>query len=242
MSKLENKRVLIDGFKELGLNVSEEMIDKLGVVKEIMLQWNEKVNLTSITEEREVYIKHFLDSATCLATGYIKDGMKVIDVGTGAGFPGIPVKILKDQLEMTLLDSLNKRVSYLNEVLKKLGLQNITAIHARAEEAGSSNIHREVYDIVLSRAVASMNVLCEYCMPFAKMGGYFLCQKGPDIGTELEESRSAIKVLGGVVREVLEYQLPFSEIKHNIIIIEKVAETPTRYPRKPGKPAANPIE
>lgn len=232
---------MVDGLKALGIDVSEEKLKKLGVFKEIMLQWNEKINLTSITEEREIYIKHFLDSVTCLSTGYIKDGMKVIDVGTGAGFPGIPVKILKDELEMTLLDSLNKRVSYLNEVLKKLYLKDVTTIHARAEEAGSSTAHREEYDIVLSRAVASMNVLCEYCMPFAKVGGYFLCQKGPDIGIELEESRAAISVLGGIVKEVKEYQLPFSDIKHNIIIIEKVADTPTKYPRKPGKPAVSPI-
>jgi 16S rRNA (guanine527-N7)-methyltransferase len=207
-----------------------------------MLDWNERVNLTAITDEKEIFIKHFLDSATCISSGYIKSGMKIIDVGTGAGFPGVPVKILMDGLSMTLLDSLNKRVIYLNEVIKKLSLKDTAAVHARAEEAGSSKAHREGYDIVLSRAVASMNVLCEYCMPFTKVGGYFLCQKGPDVKDELEEAGTAIKTLGGAVREVKEYRLPFSEIKHNIIIIEKVTATPTKYPRKPGKPAANPIK
>jgi 16S rRNA (guanine527-N7)-methyltransferase len=239
--KLENRIVLIDGLKELGVDASEDMLKKLEIFKEIMLEWNEKINLTSITEEREIYIKHFLDSATCLSTGYIKDGMKVIDVGTGAGFPGIPLKILKEGLDMTLLDSLNKRVSYLNEVVKILTLKSTATIHARAEEAGSNKAYREVYDIVLSRAVASMNVLCEYCLPFAKVGGYFLCQKGPDTGSELEESRAAIKIMGGSVKEVKEYQLPFSDIKHSIIVIEKVTQTPTKYPRKPGKPSASPI-
>ena len=241
MSKLENRKTLIEGLKVLGTDISMEKLEKLIAFKEIMLEWNEKINLTAITEEREVFIKHFLDSATCLSTGYIKDGMKIIDVGSGAGFPGIPVSILKDGIKMTLLDSLNKRISYLNEVVKKLDLKGITTVHARAEEAGSSKEHREAYDIVLSRAVASMSVLCEYCLPFVKVGGYFLCQKGPDTRIELEESELAIKTLGGIVKEVKEYQLPFSDIKHNIIIIGKTTDTPTKYPRKPGKPAASPI-
>jgi 16S rRNA (guanine527-N7)-methyltransferase len=207
-----------------------------------MISWNEKINLTAITEEKEVYIKHFLDSATCLSTGYIKDGMRAIDVGTGAGFPGIPLKILKPDIEMTLLDSLNKRISYLDEVVAKLGLMGVKTVHARAEEAGSNKEFREAYDIVLSSAVAAMNVLCEYCIPFAKVGGFFLCQKGPDIEEELAEARQAIKLLGGEIREVKEYQLPFSNIKHNIIIIEKISETPTKYPRKPGKPSASPLK
>lgn len=242
MSKLENREILIDGLKELGIDASTDTVEKLLAFKEIMLEWNEKINLTAITEEKEVFIKHFLDSATCLSTGYIKEGMSAIDVGTGAGFPGVPLKILMSGLNITLLDSLNKRISYLNEVAKKLKLSCTTMVHARAEEAGSSKAHRESYDIVLSRAVASMSVLCEYCMPFAKVGGFFLCQKGPDIKAELEEAGAAIKALGGKVREIKEYQLPFSDIKHNIIVIEKIAATPTKYPRKPGKPAASPIK
>jgi 16S rRNA (guanine527-N7)-methyltransferase len=242
VNKLKNRDILINGAKELGIEISQDKLEKLIAFKDIMLEWNEKINLTAITEEREVFIKHFLDSATCLSTGYIKEGMKVIDVGTGAGFPGIPVKILMDGLKITLLDSLNKRVNYLSEVVKMLNLSETKTVHARAEEAGSSKEHRESYDIVLSRAVASMNVLCEYCMPFVKVGGFLLCQKGPDIKEELEEAASAIRILGGAVKEVREYRLPFSDIRHNIIIIEKVAATPTKYPRKPGKPAANPIK
>lgn len=242
MKKLENRELLINGLKELGIDASAEKLEKLIAFKEIMLDWNEKVNLTAITDEREVFVKHFLDSATCISTGYIQDGMKVIDVGTGAGFPGVPVKILKESISMTLLDSLNKRVIYLNDVVKKLELKGAPTVHARAEEGGSSKAHRESYDVVLSRAVASMNVLCEYCMPFTKVGGYFLCQKGPDIRDELEEAGMAIRTLGGAVKEIKEYQLPYSDIKHNIIVIEKVAATPTKYPRKPGKPAANPIK
>lgn len=238
---LENREILIDGLKELELNASEEVVDKLQLFMKIMLEWNEKINLTAITEEREIYIKHFLDSATCLSTGYIKKGMRAIDVGSGAGFPGIPIKLLEPGIEMTLLDSLNKRISYLNEAVAKLDLKKVRTVHARAEEGGSSKEHRESYDIALSRAVAAMNVLCEYCIPFIKVGGFFVCQKGPDADEELKEAGNAIKLLGGSVREVREYRLPFSDIKHNIIIIEKVADTPTKYPRKPGKPAASPI-
>ncbi len=210
--------------------------------KNIMLEWNEKINLTAITDEKEVFIKHFIDSATCIATGFIKEGMRVVDVGTGAGFPGVPVAILKEGLEMTLLDSLNKRINYLKEIISKIDLKGVEAVHARAEEAGADRVHREAYDIALSRAVASMNVLCEYCMPFVKVGGFFICQKGPDIEAELKEAENAIKTLGGVVCEVKEYLLPFSDIRHNIIIIEKLTATPTKYPRKPGKPAASPIK
>lgn len=242
MTSLENRKILIDGLLELGIDPAKEKVDKLIAFKEIMLKWNEKVNLTAITEEKEIFIKHFLDSATCLSTGYIKEGMRIIDVGTGAGFPGIPIMILKNGLKMTLLDSLNKRIKYLNEAVGKLGLGDITTVHGRAEEAGSSAAHRECYHIVLSRAVASMNVLCEYCLPLAEVGGYFLCQKGPDIEEEMRNALTAIKTLGGTVKEVKEYKLPFSDIRHNIIIIEKVSATPTKYPRKPGKPAANPIK
>lgn len=233
--------VLIEGLKKLKIDATEKELEKLMEFKNIMLLWNERINLTAITEEREIFIKHFLDSATCLSTGYIKEGMSIIDVGTGAGFPGIVVKILKKNLKMTLLDSLNKRVIYLNEAIKKLELKEITAIHARAEEKGSIKAYRELYDIVLSRAVASMNVLCEYCIPFAKIGGYFLCQKGPDIEEELEEAKTAIEILGGAVKEIIGYNLPLSGIKHNIIVIEKIKPTPTKYPRRPGKPASNPI-
>ena len=241
MKTLENRKILIDGLRELGVSISVEKLEKLLAFKDIMLEWNNRMNLTAITEDKEVFIKHFLDSATCLSTGYIKEGMNIIDVGSGAGFPGIPVKILKDGLRMTLLDSLNKRIIYLSEAVKILELENTSTVHARAEEAGNSKAHRECYDIVMSRAVAPMNILCEYCLPFVMVGGHFLCQKGPDIRDEMEGAEMAIKTLGGAVKEVKEYELPFSDIKRNIIIIEKTTVTPTKYPRKPGKPAANPI-
>lgn len=242
MGNLSNKDILYEGLEKLNISHSTETTDKLLLFRDIMLEWNEKINLTSITEERDIFIKHFLDSATCLSTGYIKAGMSVIDVGTGAGFPGIPIKILMNEIKITLLDSLNKRINYLKEVVEKLKLSDTELVHGRAEEAGSSKLYRENYDIVLSRAVASMNVLCEYCLPFAKVGGVFLCQKGPDVKDELEEAGRAIKELGGELIDIKQYELPYSDITHNIVIIRKVIHTPTKYPRKPGKPSSSPIK
>lgn len=238
---LESVKILIDGLKEIGIGITEGQLQKLLGFKKILLEWNEKINLTAITEEKDVYIKHFIDSATCLKTGCIKEGMRLIDVGSGAGFPGVPVKILQENVHMTLLDSLNKRIAYLHEVVSKLELDNTEPVHGRAEEAAEGKPHRESYDVALSRAVAAMNVLCEYCLPFVKVGGHFVCQKGPDCTAELREAERAVRVLGGELAEVREFKLPFSDIRHQIVIIEKISETPTKYPRKPGKPAASPI-
>jgi 16S rRNA (guanine527-N7)-methyltransferase len=233
---------LQNAFRELNIEATHEAIEKFELLKGLLLEWNEKINLTAITDLDEVDIKHFVDSATCLSTGYIKDGLDIIDVGTGAGFPGVPLKILNESLNLTLLDSLNKRIKYLDEVVNKLDLKNVTLVHSRAEDGGASKLYREKYDIALSRAVAAMNVLCEYCLPFVKKGGYFICQKGPSYQEELDHAAKAIEVLGGKLKEVKSYKLPNSEITHYIIIIEKIKETPTKYPRKAGKPAAEPIK
>ncbi len=238
---MEYKSLLKGGLEQLNIEFTTEQVEKLEVFKELMLEWNEKINLTSITEPEEVDIKHFLDSATCLATGYIKAGDNIIDVGTGAGFPGIPIKILNEKVSITLLDSLNKRIKYLEDVVSKTELKEVTLLHSRAEDAGISKQHRERYNIVLSRAVAAMNVLCEYCLPFVKVGGYFVCQKGPSYKEELDNADAAIKTLGGRLKEVKSYKLPYSDITHYIIIIEKIKITPTKYPRKAGKPSADPI-
>ncbi len=238
---MDNTVLLKEGIEALGLEVDDKQISQLINYKNLLIEWNEKINLTAITEERDVYIKHFHDSFTCILTGVIKEGCKVIDVGTGAGFPGVPVKILRPDIKLTLLDSLNKRILYLNDVINKLELNCVEAVHGRAEEAGANKQHRESYDIAFSRAVAAMNILCEYCLPFVKVGGYFVCQKGPGYKEELEEAKKAIEVLGGKVADVREVLLPFSDIRHYIIVIEKIGPTPAKYPRKPGKPTSNPI-
>lgn len=239
---MSNKDILSSGLEQLGLSIDKDKMEKLLIFKDSLLEWNEKINLTSITEEKEIFIKHFIDSATCLKSGMIKPGSKAIDVGTGAGFPGMVLKILRDDISMTLLDSLKKRVVYLEETSRKLALNQVDIIHGRAEEFGAKKGYREQFDIALSRAVAPLNVLSEYCLPYLKKGGYFLCQKGPSYKDELEEARKALELLGGSLDNIEEHQLPYSDITHYVLVIKKIENTPTKYPRKPGKPAASPIK
>lgn len=239
---MDGKTFLKDGLEQLYIEADNKTIEKLINFKSLLLEWNEKINLTAITDEKEIYIKHFLDSATCLSTGYINDGDKIIDIGTGAGFPGLVIKILKNNIDITLLDSLKKRMTYLENAVTNIDLDNVKIIHGRAEEYGVLNGHRESYDIALSRAVASLNVLSEYCIPFVKVGGYFICQKGPNYFDELKEAEKAINTLGGKVEDIKKFILPYSDITHYIIIIKKMSSTPTKFPRKPGKPSTNPIK
>ena len=200
----------------------------------LLLEWNEKINLTAITEPREVEIKHFEDSLTCLKSGYIKDGDRIVDVGTGAGFPGLPIKIENKGVKLTLMDSLNKRINFLKTVSSELNLDT-ECIHIRAEEAGKNKLYREQFDIAVSRAVARLSVLAEYCLPLVKKGGFMLAMKGKDIETELEEAKPLIKLLGGQVKEVQLHTLSDEEITHSIVVIEKIAETPVKYPRNGKK-------
>ena len=239
---MEERIFLENGFKELNIKINKESIDELLLFKDMLLEWNKKINLTSITDDEAIFIKHFFDSATCMATGYIKDGFEVVDIGTGAGFPGLVLKVLNKKINITLLDSLRKRTNYLENIVINLGLKNVEIIHGRAEEYGNKEDYREKYDIALSRAVASINVLLEYCLPYIREGGYFLCQKGPKFKDELKEAEKALKVLGGKINEIKEFILPGSDIKRNIIVIKKIYKTPAKYPRKAGKPSSNPIK
>jgi len=239
---VEERIFLENGFRELNIRINKKSIDELLLFRDMLLEWNKKINLTSITDNEEIFIKHFFDSATCMATGYIKDGFEVVDIGTGAGFPGLVLKVLNKKMNITLLDSLRKRTNYLENIVINLGLKNVEIIHGRAEEYGNKEDYREKYDIALSRAVASINVLLEYCLPYIREGGYFLCQKGPKFKDELKEAEKALKVLGGKINEVKEFILPGSDIKRNIIVIKKIYKTPAKYPRKAGKPSSNPIK
>lgn len=238
MTKIDT---LINGLKEFDIEFSDDLIDKFKTYKELLKEWNEKINLTAITDDDEIDIKHFLDSITVLKTGYIKSGDTIIDIGTGGGFPGIPIKILKDDTKVVLLDSLNKRINFLNEVINELNLKNITTIHGRAEDFGKDENYREKFDIVVSRAVASLNILSEYCIPFVKVGGNFIALKGPDIKNEIEESKNALKILGGEIIDKIEIKLPSSDITHYLVVIKKIKETSKKYPRKAGKPKKNPL-
>ena len=240
MKKEEFKKVLYEKTKQIGIELTEEQLEKFYLYMNILLEWNEKINLTAITNEKEIILKHFVDSLTI--NKYIEDSKSLIDVGTGAGFPGIPIKILRQDLKITLLDSLNKRINFLNEVIEKLDLKNIECIHGRAEEFGKNKNYREKYDFATSRAVANMSTLSEYLIPFVKVGGKVLAMKGDKAEEELEEAKKAIKLLGGKVENIDNFYLPDSDIKRNIIIIKKIEKTERKFPRKPGMPAKEPIK
>ncbi len=207
---------------------------------ELLTEWNEKINLTAITEEEDVAIKHFLDSLNA-AKGIIEDGMKVIDVGTGAGFPGLPIKIAQRGISLTLVDSLNKRINFLNEVVSALGLDGVETVHSRAEELGVNKSYRECYDVCVSRAVANLATLCELCMPFVKVGGLFVSLKGPKAEEELASAKRAIELMGGEFVSMQPYDLSDTDLNHNIVIIKKISHTPTKYPRKAPKPSREPL-
>lgn len=219
--------------------IDDNKIQKFYDYMNLLVEWNKKINLTAITEEKDIILKHFVDSLTVLK--YIKEDKSIVDVGTGAGFPGIPLAIMNDSLKITLVDSLNKRINFLNEVCNKINLENIKAIHARAEEFGQDNNYRESYDVAISRAVANLTVLAEYLLPLVKVGGKIICMKGPDIEEELKQAKSAIDILGGKFERCDNFCLPKSDISRNIIIINKIKETPKKYPRKAGTPAKTPL-
>jgi len=226
---MQNKEKMIEKAHEIGVDLELFHVEQFEKYQELLLEWNEKINLTAITEEGEILNKHFIDSLTCAA--YIKDNESVIDIGSGAGFPGIPIKIVRPNAKMTLLDSLNKRIVYLKDVIEKLGLLNIDAIHGRAEEFGRNAAYREKFDVVTARAVANLKVLSEYCLPFIKVGGRFVCMKGSEYQAEIDDAKEHIKLLGCEIREVKEIVLPGTEIVHSIIVIEKVRNTDKKFPR-----------
>lgn len=206
---------------------------------ELLQEWNNKINLTAITEKEEIELKHFYDSLTI--SGYIKSNSTLIDVGTGAGFPGIPLKIKDKSIKLTLLDSLNKRLLFLQEVENELKLDNVENVHGRAEDIGQDKKYREKFDYATSRAVARLSVLVEYLLPFVKVGGYCICMKGPNIEEELKDAEKAIKVLGGEIEKIDNFKLENDDNERNIIIIKKVKNTPKQYPRKAGIPTKEPI-
>ena len=237
MNKLEFNNSLIEKANSIGVEISQKQAEQFYKYMELLLEWNEKMNLTAITEPEEVILKHFIDSLTIIP--YLKEADTVLDIGTGAGFPGIPLKILEENKKFTLLDSLNKRIIFLQTVINELELKNIQAIHGRAEEFVSKE--RETYDIVTSRAVARLNVLLEYMLPFVKVGGRCICMKSFEIEEELKEAKKAIEILGGEIEKIDEITLPNTDIKRKIVVIKKVKNTPSKYPRKAGTPAKEPI-
>ena len=229
----------VQRLKDFNIKINDEQIKKFMNYMNLLLEWNEKINLTAITQPEEVKLKHFVDSLTVLK--YINDDDKVIDIGTGAGFPGIPLKIMKENTKITLLDSLNKRINFLNIVIETLNLRNIQAIHGRAEEIARNKLYREKYDVAISRAVANLSTLTEYMLPFVKVGGKCICMKGANVNEELERAQNAIKELGGEIERVDNFYLSDNDNERNIIVIKKVKETNPKYPRKAGTPSKEPL-
>lgn len=237
----KNKDLLKEGAKEYSILLSNAQIDKFSQYARLLAEWNEKINLTAITDPEGIVIKHFLDSLSIAEL--IPDETKtLIDVGTGGGFPGIPLKVIRDNLKVTLLDSLDKRVKFLNEICSNLMLKDIVSVHGRAEDFGVDKKYRERFDFVTARAVANLPVLLEYCLPFVSIGGMFIAMKGPDAKEELKESQKALDILGGEIEDVKIFTLPNSDIERYLILIKKCRHTPTNYPRKSGKPTKQPIK
>lgn len=238
---MDSKVMLAQGLSAMGYESPETMTEKFLKFRSMLLEWNEKINLTAITDDEGIIYKHFLDSITCLEAPIDFGGKRILDLGTGAGFPGIPMKIVRPDLKITLMDSLNKRVHYLKEVCKVLELDGVSCLHARAEEAARQKDMREQFDIVVSRAVANMSTLSEYCLPFVKVGGYFIAQKTEEAVEEIKAAQKAIRLLGGELLQIIPVQVPETDLKHNLVVIKKVKATPPAYPRKAGTPAKKPI-
>ena len=231
-----------EGLSKLNITLDAKQKEQFQKFYEMLVEWNKVMNLTGITEYEEVVEKHFLDS---LAMVQVQDPMKVsslIDVGTGAGFPGIPLKIAYPHMKVVLLDSLNKRIKFLNEVIKELDLKDIATIHGRAEELGRDGFYREKFDCCVSRAVAKLSVLSEYCMPLVKENGYFIPYKSGKIEEEMEQSKKAISILGGKIEDVYRFVIPDTDLERSLVCIQKKKPTPKKYPRAAGKPLKEPIE
>lgn len=236
---------LSEKMKTLGIILSDRQIEQFEKYYSILSEWNKVMNLTAITEYDEVIEKHFVDSLAItkvFSMEKIKTEIQtMIDIGTGAGIPGIPLKIVFPHLKITLLDSLNKRIKFLNEVICQLDLKEIHTIHGRAEDFAKKTEYRESYDICVSRAVANLSTLSEYCLPYVKKGGIFLPYKSGNIEQEIKDSEQAISLLGGKIKDIVEFELPDSDIQRSLILIKKIQNTNKKYPRKAGTPAKEPL-
>lgn len=239
---LEDLNALQSGLSEYGLSLSEKQKNQFVTYGSMLQEWNQKMNLTAITESEEIAVKHFLDSLTGVRLVDFSKVETLIDLGTGAGFPGIPLKIMFPKMKVTLADSLNKRVNFLNNVIEQLELNKITAIHGRAEDLARKPEYREQFDVCASRAVANLATLSEYCIPFVKTKGYFLSYKGPDADREVQEAKNAIERMGGRFEKSDHFTLPPYQDERVLVLIQKEKPTPKKYPRQAGTPAKKPIQ
>lgn len=236
-----NRDIFVNDLKKLGISITDKQLQQFIDYYELLVDWNTRMNLTSITEFGEVIKKHFVDSVSLISFYDFSKVESIIDVGTGAGFPGIPLKIMLPDIRVLLLDSLNKRVIFLNHVIENLSLENINAIHSRAEDAGLDPTYRERYDLCVSRAVANLSTLSEYCLPFVKVGGYFVSYKSADIKDELDSASKALSVLGGNLDKVEEFTIPGTDISRSFVFVNKCKKTGSKYPRKGALPKKHPL-
>lgn len=239
---MDHKELLKSCCEEMQVSLTEHMAEQFMEYMHLLLEWNKRMNLTAITDEREVVLKHFADCLSIVPHIQQTENRKLIDVGTGAGFPGIPVKIALPQVSMTLLDSLQKRVGFLQEVTQRLALDDVVCLHGRAEDGGQMPEHREQYDCCVSRAVANLSVLAEYCLPFVRVGGTLVAMKGPEVQEEATQAAGAIARLGGKIASITAVAVPHTDLSHQLVLIEKVAPTPAAYPRRAGKIAKAPLK
>lgn len=235
----EFKREFEKYLAKMNISLLKEQYEQFYAYMEFLIEWNEKMNLTAITDPKEIILKHFVDSLTIAK--YVKEDKSIIDMGTGAGFPGIPIKIYRKDVKVVLADSLNKRIKFLDEVIDKLKLENVETIHCRAEELGKNKQYREKFDYATSRAVANLSTLSEYLMPFVKLNGKCIFMKTIEVEEELEKAKKAIKTLGGKIEKVDKFEIPESDLGRSIIIVKKEKITPSKFPRKPGTPAKEPL-
>lgn len=235
----EFKREFEKYLAKMNISLLKEQYGQFYAYMELLIEWNEKMNLTAITDPKEIILKHFVDSLTIAK--YVKEDKSIIDMGTGAGFPGIPIKIYRKDVKVVLADSLNKRIKFLDEVIDKLKLENVETIHCRAEELGKNKQYREKFDYATSRAVANLSTLSEYLMPFVKLNGKCIFMKIIEVEEELEKAKKAIKTLGGKIEKVDKFEIPESDLGRSIIIVKKEKITPSKFPRKPGTPTKEPL-
>ncbi len=226
---------------KFNINLTDKMLENFQDYTNMLLEYNSFMNLTAITDPYEVKIKHYLDSLTLLTMDKIKSGDKVIDIGAGAGFPSLPNAIAREDVNFTMLDSLGKRVNFLNDVVSKINLANAKAVHLRAEDGGRDKNYREMFDVAVARAVADLAVLSEYALPFVKTGGYFLAMKGTAPEEEINNAKKAIKTLGGKIEKVCDINIEPLSLSHTIVVIKKNGKTPSIYPRKAGTPSKKPL-
>lgn len=230
-----NTELFKNGIKALGTEPTEKQIQRFEEYSRLLVEWNEKMNLTAVTDPDGIAVKHFLDSVLPTFKVRIEPEAKVADIGTGAGFPGLPIKIMRPDIKLTLVDSLNKRINFLNETVTTLELNDTECIHSRAEELAKATDYREKFDVVVSRAVANMTVLSEYCLPFVKVDGMFVALKAENSDEELKSAENTIAELGGKIEEVISAPLPMSDMTRKIIVVRKISETPKKFPRRGDK-------